>query len=76
MYFDSPYISKQKNSFNVTNLYEKQNSEAVGLKLSCRDDFNRQGGALGNVDCFFEGEYRSKSRPQVQESGQKVAVDE
>lgn len=53
LYFDSPLMSN-RNRFNYT--VAKESSPK--LKLWCRDDFNRKGGALGNVDCYLEGTFR------------------
>lgn len=52
-YFDSPFTNN-KNRFNYT--IAKESSPK--LKLWCRDDFNKKGGALGNVDCYLEGTFR------------------
>jgi len=62
-YFDSPIMVTRKNRFNYT--IAKESSPK--LKLWCRDDFNRQGGALGNIDCYLEGAFREqpKALPQV-----------
>ena len=56
-YFDSPFI-KEKNRFNYTIAKES----TPKLKLWCRDDYNKKGGALGNIDCFLEGTFREKPK--------------
>jgi hypothetical protein len=58
LYFDSPFM-KTKNRFNFTVAKDSTSK----LRFWCRDDFNKKGGALGNVDCFFEGAIREKSKP-------------
>ena len=55
--WDSPF-SKQKNSFNVIHINSKNHSNSMKnqtLRFTCRDDYNKRGGALGNIECFIEG---------------------
>ena len=54
--WDSP-VTRQRNVFNVTKS-EEMNDPRITFK--CKDDFNKRGGALGNIDCKIEGVYREK----------------
>ena len=56
-FWDSP-LMKSKNRFNFT--VAKASNEK--LKLFCKNDFNKRGGALGNVECFLQGEIKEKPK--------------
>jgi hypothetical protein len=46
--WDSPAL-KAKNFFSVDANGEEK------IKMTCRDDYNKKGGALGNIECTIEG---------------------
>lgn len=54
LFWDSP-VMKSKNKFNIT-FIEGVNDD--NLKFTCREDFNKRGGALGNVECILEGTFK------------------
>ena len=56
--WDSP-VTKQRNTFNVT----RNPSNDQRLVLKCSDEYNKRGGALGNVECTFSGRIREKIPP-------------
>lgn len=56
--WDSP-VTKQRNTFNVT----RSPTNDYRLKLKCSDEYNKKGGALGNVECTFSGRIREKIPP-------------
>jgi hypothetical protein len=49
-------VTKQRNTFNVTRSITNDD----GLKLKCSDEYNKKGGALGNVECTLSGRIREK----------------
>lgn len=49
LFWDSPFL-RQKNRFNFT-VAKKSNPK---ITLTC-SDYNKAGGALGNIDCVLEG---------------------
>lgn len=53
--WDSP-VSRSRNVFNVS----RASYNTPKLRFSCRNDFNKRGGALGNVDCIIEGTFKEK----------------
>jgi Aegerolysin len=57
IYFDSPFV-REKNRFN----YTIAKDSTPKIRLWCKDDFNKRGGALGNVDCYVEGTFREKQK--------------
>jgi len=61
LFWDSP-VMKSKNKFNITYIEGLNNDN---LKLTCREDFNKRGGALGNVECLLESTL--KEIPKVAE---------
>lgn len=63
---------KSKNTFNFT--LKKDTTESK-LLIICRDDYNKRGGALGNIDCTLEGELR-EIPTQRQDSNQQSESDD
>lgn len=61
LFWDSPH-TKAKNRFNATTARASHKK----LSLTCTEDFNRKGGALGFVECVLEGSYKEKP-PVVKE---------
>lgn len=53
--WDSP-VTRQRNVFNVT----RAEDNTPKINFRCRDDYNKRGGALGNVDCKIDGVYKEK----------------
>lgn len=61
-YWDSP-LMQSRNRFNFTVAHASN----PRLRLTCKDDYNRRGGALGNVWCELTGRIKDKplELPQV-----------
>jgi hypothetical protein len=55
LYWDSP-LMHSKNRFNFTVAHASN----PRLRLMCKDDYNRRGGALGNVWCEMTGRIKDK----------------
>ncbi len=56
--WDSPMFG-QKNQLKIE-LAEGNNKQII---FTCRDDYNKRGGALGNVECKIDGVVVEKKAP-------------
>ena len=68
-------MTRYKNTFNVTR--SLNNDSRINLKCS---DYNKKGGALGNVECTFSGRIREKIPPPpppvvIKEEIEKVEIE-
>jgi hypothetical protein len=71
MKWDSP-VSKQRNIFNMSR--SKLNHPKI--KFACKD-YNKRGGALGNIECAISGVIKEPlpPKPVVVENSKKIPTE-
>jgi hypothetical protein len=57
--WDSP-VFRQTNRLNVSYPFAGNHEK---LRFTCRKDYNKRGGALGNVECTIEGSIKEIRLP-------------